>query len=279
MECMTMLGIYREQIYSPGKIQEDAAILDATLNELSFPNYNTRALHAESLDDFSSDFNWILSMAQSDRTLTILENWHMKGARVINSVQAVRNCYRTPLIRLLSDAGIPIPPSKILPIEDVEENISFRCSPRYWLKRGDVHAIQPGDVVKVESKKTLVSTLDHFRSQNIGEVLVQEHVDGQVIKFYGIGPGEYFCAFVASTGNEITSQVKQLSYLAQISAEAVGLEIYGGDAVLVPGGEFVLIDLNDWPSFSRCCQPAAKSIARYVTRVRKGVYNGMSSCS
>src|SRR5208337_2286465 len=114
MQCMTMLGIYREQIYSPGMVQEDAAILDATLNELSFQNYSTRALHAESLDGFSSDCNWILSMAESDRALTVLENWHMKGARVINSVQAVRNCYRTHLIPLLSDAGIPIPPSKIL---------------------------------------------------------------------------------------------------------------------------------------------------------------------
>jgi hypothetical protein len=25
-----------------------------------------------------------------------------------------------------------------------------------------------------------------------------------------------------------------------------------------------LIDLNDWPSFSRCCRAAAKNIAAYV---------------
>jgi glutathione synthase/RimK-type ligase-like ATP-grasp enzyme len=279
MQCMKLLGIYREQIYSPGKIQEDAAILDATLNELSFPNYSTRALPAESLDGSPNDSNCIVSMAQSNRALTILDNWQKRGIRVINSVQSVRNCYRTSLIHLLCDAKIPLPPSKILPLNEVEKDLFFRRSARYWLKRGDVHAMQPEDVVKVASKKELVSALDHFRNRNIREVLVQEHVDGLVIKFYGIGASEYFCAFIASNGNEITSPVKQLSHLARLSAEAVGLEIYGGDAVLVPGEKFVLIDLNDWPSFSRCCQPAAKSIARYITRVWKGAYNEMSSCS
>lgn len=267
MEGMKLLGIYREQIYSPGKIREDAAILDTTLNALSFLNYSTRAVPAESLDDSLNDFTCILSMAQSDKALTILDNCQKKGIKVINSVQAVRNCYRTSLIHLLYDAKIPLPLSKILSLDELENDFPWRRSTRYWLKRGDVHAMQPEDVLKVASKQELVSALNHFRNRNIREVLVQEHVDGQVIKFYGIGSSEYFCAFIASNGNEITSPVKQLSRLARLSAEVVGLEIYGGDAVLVSGEKFVLIDLNDWPSFSRCCQTAAKSIARYIMRL------------
>ncbi len=35
MKSATVLGIYREQIFSPGKVSDDAAILDATLAELS----------------------------------------------------------------------------------------------------------------------------------------------------------------------------------------------------------------------------------------------------
>jgi hypothetical protein len=44
----------------------------------------------------------------------------------------------------------------------------------------------------------------------------------------------------------------------------VGLEVYGGDAVMTERNGPVLIDLNDWPSFSRCCHSAAISIASYV---------------
>ena len=35
MKPPSLLGIYREQIFSPGKVGDDAAIMDATMEELS----------------------------------------------------------------------------------------------------------------------------------------------------------------------------------------------------------------------------------------------------
>jgi hypothetical protein len=280
MRDMRLLGVYREKIFSPGKVREDAAILDAALLELSRQGYEVRTLEAEALDlPFPAESPWVLTMAQSDRALHVLETWHERGMGVINSVPSVRNCYRKPLIRLLREAQIPLPESEIVSPDEAEKSLSFRSSRSYWLKRGDVHAIEPADVARVASKEELAGALDHFRRRKIEEILVQEHLEGEVIKFYGVAGGQYFSAFLSSKGEEVTSEMKQLSGVARRSAEAAGLEIYGGDAIVTRQGAIVLIDLNDWPSFSRCCQPAAQGIAKYITGVFEGGIHGSSvSC-
>jgi glutathione synthase/RimK-type ligase-like ATP-grasp enzyme len=277
MRDVTLLGVYRERVFSPGKIREDAAILDATLTELSRTGYKTAVAEPEDLERFSGRPAYVLGMAQSHRALDILENWQKQGTRIINSVSSIRNTYRKPLLSLLAKACLPIPSSQMIQVEEAERGISFGASDSYWLKRGDVHATKPGDVAKVTSKEELIRALQHFRRQKIEEVLVQEHVGGEVIKFYGVGKGQYFRAFLASNGEEVTAKMKALSTLALRSAETVGLEIYGGDSILTHKGEMILIDLNDWPSFSRCCNSAAKGIAEYVTHACKGGFNGLPS--
>ncbi len=277
MKDTTWLGVYRESIFSPGKVREDAAILDATMTELSRRGYPTAATEAKDLDRFSGRPAVVLTMAQSRRALDVLENWERHGTRIVNSVSSIRNAYRKPLISLLAQARLPLPTSRIIPAEEVEWSLSFERSSVYWLKRGDVHATQPKDVAKVTTREELVQALCHFRSQRIDEVLVQEHVSGQVIKFYGVGKGCYFRAFLASNGEDITAGMKPLSTLAYRSAEAVGLEIYGGDCILTEKGEILLIDLNDWPSFSRCCRSAAEEIAQYTIGVYKGGFHELPS--
>jgi hypothetical protein len=55
-----------------------------------------------------------------------------------------------------------------------------------------------------------------------------------------------------------------LAALAERGAAAVGLEVYGGDAVRDPAGALWLIDLNDWPSYGPCRASAADAIAGYL---------------
>ena len=264
MKPLALLGIYREQIFSPGKIEDDAAIMDATVEELSRTGWEVRTLHAESLSSSLPRPEYILSMSQSDRVLNILEDWSRLGTRVINTVPSVLNCYRKPLTHLLSKAGICIPSSRMVTLEEAEEKISLRSSDGFWLKRGDVHAIEPGDVASVTCREEVDKALQHFRGKGIRDILVQEHVRGPVIKFYGVGRHEYFKAYLAASGKEFTSKSERLWTVARQAAKAVGLEVYGGDAILTERNGPVLIDLNDWPSFSRCCQSAARNIAAYV---------------
>ncbi|HVP80745.1 MAG TPA: hypothetical protein VMV04_22895 [Thermodesulfobacteriota bacterium] len=277
MKKFAVLGVYRENVYSPGKVREDAAILDAALAELVRAGYPVSTVEARDLEKVCRRPSFLLTMSQSEQALGILEGWQKKGIRIINSVSSIRNTYRKPLISLLKSALAPIPPSRILRLEEVGREIPFGPLDSYWLKRGDVHAMEPGDVTKVASKRELVEALDHFRRRGIEEILVQHHVEGDVIKFYGVGPGRYFRAFMTSSGTEVTSLAEGLSTLAHRCAEAVGLEIYGGDAIFSPRAGFTIVDLNDWPSFARCGPTAAREIAQYAATVCKGGANGLPS--
>ena len=58
-------------------------------------------------------------------------------------------------------------------------------------------------------------------------------------------------------GEELQREVLRL-------AAALGVSVYGGDAIVRADGSFCLIDFNDWPSFSRCREEAADAIASLV---------------
>ena len=57
---------------------------------------------------------------------------------------------------------------------------------------------------------------------------------------------------------------RQLARLARRAAGALGLEIYGGDAIATADGGLVLLDLNAWPSFALYRDEAAPAIAAYL---------------
>lgn len=267
MKVGTILGIYREHIFSPGKVLDDAAILDATLDELSSMGFRVSAIRAEAVSGSMPRPCWVLTMAQSPAVLAVIEDWAGLGTGVVNSLDSIRKCYRKPLSLALHRAGMPVPPSRIVPLSVAEKEITLDASAPVWLKRGDVHAIQAGDVASVSSKEELSEALHHFRLQNVGEILVQSHAEGHVVKFYGVGGDDFFRAFLASTGDDITVRAgTALRDVARQAAGAVGLEVYGGDAVMTGNGSVSLIDLNDWPSFSRCRSQAARSIALYLQR-------------
>ncbi|MCK8604068.1 ATP-grasp domain-containing protein [Desulfoferrobacter suflitae] len=264
MKPSTVLGVFREQIFSPGKVQDDAAILDATLAVLSQFGCKVSGVKAEALQGSLPRPDCVLNMAQSARCLEILDQWEAGGTQVINSAGSIRNCYRKPLIRLLLEAGVHLPPSRIVPLEQAADRKSWQCSGPVWLKRGDVHAMQSGDVVFSSSHEDFAVAVDHFRRHHVLDILVQDHVQGRVVKFYGVGEGEYFRAFCTESGEELTCQVEPLTRIAAHAARTIGLKVYGGDAVLTSQNKVFLIDLNDWPSFSRCRSSAAESIASYV---------------
>ncbi|MGV8074722.1 MAG: hypothetical protein AB2L11_09245 [Syntrophobacteraceae bacterium] len=267
MKHQKVFGIYREQIYSPGKIQDDAAVLDAALAELAAMGFETQSCRGEFIESNMVQPEIVLTMAQSDRVLNILDEWSRLGARVINSVQGVLNCYRYRLTPLLAKADVPVPRGFMVPIDEAEKELTRLLPAKTWLKRGDVHAIREGDVTAVKSAEEISTALDHYRRTGVGEVLAQEHVEGEVVKFYSVGSGHFFRAYSASSEQDVTSSVGSLREIASRAAAAAGLEVYGGDAVLTGKNGAVLIDLNDWPSFSRCYAPAGVSIAQYLASV------------
>lgn len=275
---MLVLGIYREEIFSPGRVEDDKQIMDAALTELRVLGHATRAVSADALDAPMPGVGCVLTMAQSRRALAVLEAWGEAGVLVINAPAAIYACRRTSLVRVLDTAGLPLPPGVIVSLEDGNAvgrpaSHSFR---HCWLKRGDVHRIHPGDVVKATSEPEFAAALDYFRSNRIPKVVIQDHLEGEVVKFYGVRNG-YFAGFGTSGNGDGAGRLADLRSIAKLAADAVGLEVYGGDAVITPDGRTVLIDLNAWPSFSRCRREASRSIASYAVQVIAGAIPAMNN--
>ncbi len=258
---MDFLGITRERVYSPGKVEADALILHAVADDIR----NTGARVVTCSGD---DVDWptpeadtlVFTMAQGPRALERFDAWQRRGVRVVNRPEAIRNCHRHRTVALLRDAGVGLPETVLL---STSANAMPRVEAgRYWVKRGDVHAVEANDVVACDDT-TLPEVLHAFRHRGIERVAVQRHVDGRVLKFYAARPSFFHCVPPAD-GSIVPPEV--LMHLAEVAARgatALGLEVYGGDAVWSDDGRLSLIDLNDWPSYAACRAQGATAIATY----------------
>ena len=59
-------------------------------------------------------------------------------------------------------------------------------------------------------------------------------------------------------------KAERLRAVARSAAAALGVEVFGGDAIIRHDGEPVIIDLNAWPSYAKYRDKAAQSIADYL---------------
>ena len=64
--------------------------------------------------------------------------------------------------------------------------------------------------------------------------------------------------------------------MAQKSARALGLDVYGGDAVVAEDGSISIIDINDWPSFATIRDEASEQIAKLIFQKVKNLKYGLS---
>src|SRR5206468_12802593 len=60
---------------------------------------------------------------------------------------------------------------------------------------------------------------------------------------------------------------RRLQRAAFAAASAIGLAVFGGDAIVGADGRPLVIDINAWPSFALCRDAAAAAIARYLAHV------------
>jgi hypothetical protein len=110
--------------------------------------------------------------------------------------------------------------------------------------------------------------------RGIKEFILMQHCTGDIIKFYGIADRLFHYTY--PTGGkfgheEINGAPKHYAFdtaalenIAQRAARAIGLEIYGGDAIITPQGEIYIIDINDFPSFTAVREAAAAKIAQLI---------------
>jgi len=112
-----------------------------------------------------------------------------------------------------------------------------------------------------------------------------EHAEGDLVKFYGV-EGVGFFSYTYPTEEQGYSKFgleahngkpKYFSFssgalkqMADKAARESGFLIYGGDAIIMQNGDFVIIDFNDWPSFASCRKQASKAIAQRIIMAAAG---------
>ena len=262
---MKAVAIYRSSTYSPGRHKNnDAAIMDATASRLEESGWSVERIGEGDVEaGVIPDGDLYLNMCQGSAASMQLLALEESGARILNRPSAVLGCHRHRLVRTLDASGLPFPETVLLPTHDAPLFETDLPDGDVWVKRGDVHAQEAADVVRT-SRDELPPVIASFANRGVRQVVVQAHVSGPVLKFYGVGDGSLFHAY-REDGRAVdgdTVDIPSLRNLAFSAARAVGLTVFGGDAVVPTRTHPMLVDLNDWPSFAPVRDQAATAIAQ-----------------
>jgi len=259
----TCWGIYREAAHSPGRIDDDRAIMNSVGEALTTRGFAVELVPPDA--GFDTDSANIFVMCERGPILDRLRNAQKTGSIVVNSPEAIRNTYRHRMVELFAQHGVSVPPSQIV----ASDTSKVRPPKGVWVKRYDFHATEAHDVMYAASEDGWREALRGFAKRGIPYVVAQEHVPGDLVKFYGVRNAQaalnanWFEWFYHRDKGMLgysfaASDLRQAAFGA---AAALGLEIFGGDAIIPPDGKPVIVDVNAWPSYARYRERAARAIA------------------
>lgn len=275
------LGIYRELQNSPGRETDDALILKAVLEQLEVLGIRTEARTPEELDAMDpSGYDLVIPMCEAPARIARLDGLARRGGPTlwVNPPSSVLACYRTAMVpRLKTAPGVTLPPSEVRAVEeDPGQPPAFDAPAGWWAKRGDVHNTCDHDVVRIERWSDAPAVAADFLRREIRHWVLQAHTPGDLVKFYGVGPGHWFTWFYHDPvrAERTPFDLDALAAQASCGARALGLEVFGGDAIIGKGGTISLIDLNSWPSFALVRRGASVQISWHMQRRLKGVLSG-----
>lgn len=274
---LQIAGVRREQLYSPNHVGNDAMIFMKTVEHLTELGADVKIYEEQDLAKIEIKEQFVFSMAQGVEGTEILLQLEKQGKFIINSPQGSINSYRSNMVKILPEKGIPFPKSLIVSIDE-KDKIKFEDfnARKIWIKRGDVHAVHREDVTLVYSEDERKNIFREFEKRGITEVVLQEHLDGDVIKFYAIVGSPLFHWYYLNGVNHTPFDKDKLVELAQNSAMALGLDVYGGDAVVAQDGSISIIDINDWPSFAPVRDEASEQIAKLIFQKVKNIKHSLS---
>ena len=274
-------GVRRGNQYSPNHIGNDAAIFNETVRHLVNNNCEVIEYSEEEFQSSLIEEDVIFNMVRDLKSIQKLKQLEDQGKIVVNSGYGIENCTREKMTRLLLANNIPHPRSVIVSTNDFLplnlENLSKRC----WIKRGDFHAVYREDVTYARTQEQAENVIHEYALRGIPTAVINEHLDGDLVKFYGIKGTDFFYWFYPNStyhskfGLEaingdavgISFDLNKLKEDCDRAAQVLGIHIYGGDCVVDKEGYVRIIDFNDWPSFAPCRDAAAPFIAQCICHV------------
>ena len=285
MRKLEIAGIRRDIRFSPNHVTNDAYIFTATAEEL-------RKMGCEVVEYTEREFvneeiihPVVFNMARDRHTIRKLQKLEDAGTLVINSGYGIENCTREKMTRLLLSNKVPYPESLIeKTTKDPTHDMQLLGFSEFWIKRGDFQAIQQSDVAFVKDIKEAKNILKEYASRGIKTAVINKHLQGDLVKFYGVQGTDFFFWFYPAQNNHskfglekingtpkgITFPLNELKKICSQAAQVLNVSIYGGDCVICEHDKSIkIIDFNDWPSFAPCRDEAAKSIAQIIYEAAK----------
>ncbi|HEY2995712.1 MAG TPA: hypothetical protein VGM22_23090 [Methylomirabilota bacterium] len=265
-------GIFRESTHSPGRETDDTEILRLTGKHLEARGFRVVIQSPEEITGLPAERpRGVFLMCERLAVLGHLRELAARGVPHVNTPLAVLNTYRDRMIALLEEAAVSFVPSRLVPTSGVDEV----GTPPLWVKRSDVHNTQEGDVTYADSAEAVRAALAGLAARGMKDAVLQPHVDGDLVKFYGIGGNarsdgtpawfRWFYHRNQKVAGHPLDPVA-LGRAVRRAASALGLEVYGGDAIATAAGRIVLIDVNAWPSFALYREEASAAIAEHLVR-------------
>ena len=259
---MKICLVSRSPRFSPNSVENDRLILEAVAREMEAMGNEVRMITEEEVLSLGvlPQADIVYCMARSAEALEIIER---SKARVINAPDGIRICgNRRALTDIMKRLDVPLPP------EDGNDGI--------WLKRGIGTSEVAEDTVFCSSEEEIAEAMRRFAERGISSVCRQAHVVGDLVKFYGVADTDFFYNFYPTDsgrskfGSEEHNgkahhypfDVHELKTAIDRLATAIGVIVYGGDAIVRSDGTFVIIDFNDWPTFSPCREEGARAISK-----------------
>lgn len=263
--------ISRASRFSPNSVERDEAIFRAVVLQFALQGRAVRTLDEDQLPDTFPDAELILSMGRDVATLRRLAAIEATGVPILNSPTALLQNTRSRLDECVCSVGAGLCSlCNSSEVNTIEATVGYPL----WLKRGDACAQTVNDVRFVENRQQLDAGLQYFAARGYSDFLVSEHVEGDLVKFYGVATTPFihhsyptqggFSKFGLEAHNGAPAHyafpIADLKTKADAIALVSNMPIYGGDAIIRPDGSFAIIDFNDWPSFGSCTQLAAEAI-------------------
>ena len=257
------LLIFRALKFSPNMAEKDRKILLNVGNRLQIQGYAIRYLMEEEFTKPIEGVDVVLTMCRSEKAIELLKQMEQQGVKVINTAESIENCSRHRFVALLENAGTPMPKQY--------SKDSFRLP--LWLKSPHGWSLSKDDVLYVSTEEELEQAIADK------EYMMFEHLEGDLIKFYGVNGTDYFSWRYASDSNGkfgleshngsirgYSFEEDNLREICRNASNMLGLIAYGGDCIIDEGGVVRLIDLNDWPSYSSDADNAAEAICQVACK-------------
>lgn len=277
----------RAGAYSPNHIGNDAAIFNAVADQLRKRGCEVNIYSEDKFigADGHLPEPIIINMCREKRSIELLQQLESEENRlVINSGFGIENCTRERMTRILLGSGIPYPKSLMVNTnEGIIDKLRDAGIERAWIKRGDFHAMHKEDVSYVRHPEEAQEVLQEYFLRGIPRAVINIHLEGDLIKFYGVRDNSFFYWFYpfeaghSKYGHEAINgpshglkfDREYLCDICQRAAEELDVMIYGGDAIVGEDGSIQIIDFNDWPSFAPCRNEAAPHIAKAIMHAIK----------